>query len=170
VFVRDRQCTCATRRHSQKCMYPCCCHTAGALHARRTLTQLRRAAAGEEPALKTIPGLSSSFTCLSRCTSCAVRVTPGVLPTATTRDRFRLLISELLPTLGSPITPAHQHGMRFQAVFTAVPCAATTALKYWLQHKCSTEQLVVDRVCVDHITSAERLVAQAFYIPCSDSI
>ena len=35
-------------------------------------------------------------------------VTPGVLPTATARDRFRLLISELLPTLGSPTMPAQE--------------------------------------------------------------
>ncbi len=33
-------------------------------------------------------------------------VTPGVLPTLTTRVRFRLLIKDDFPTLGSPMIPA----------------------------------------------------------------
>lgn len=76
-----------------------------------TLTQLRSAEAADAPALKTMPGLSSSLTCLSRCTSCTLLVTPGVLPTAATRVRLSELMSELLPTLGSPITPAASQGI-----------------------------------------------------------
>ena len=71
-----------------------------------TLTQLRSAEAAEAPALKTIPGESSSFTFLSKCTSCTDLVTPGVLPTTATRVRLSELMSDDLPTLGRPITPA----------------------------------------------------------------
>lgn len=43
-----------------------------------------------------------------RRTSCTEVVTPGVLPTLTTRVRFRLLIRDDLPTLGSPMIPGSQ--------------------------------------------------------------
>lgn len=77
-------------------------------HLDRTLMQLRSAeAAGLAAALKTIPGLSSSLMFLSRCTSWTEVVTPGALPTAATRVRFKLLIRLLLPTFGSPMMPAH---------------------------------------------------------------
>ena len=73
-----------------------------------TLTQFRNAAAAPSyaaPLANTTPGESSNVTCLSRWICCTARVTPGVLPVATTRARFRLLMSELLPTLGKPTTP-----------------------------------------------------------------
>ena len=71
-----------------------------------TLVQLSRAAWALPAAENTMPGLSSRVTFLSRCTSCTVVVTPGVFPVAAACFRFRLLISELLPTLGRPTTPA----------------------------------------------------------------
>ena len=69
---------------------------------------LRSAAAASPgaPAVeKTMPGESSSFTCLSSCTSWAVRVRPGTAPVAAARPRTSELISELLPTLGRPTMP-----------------------------------------------------------------
>jgi len=68
-------------------------------------------AAQESPgwlAENTMPGLSSRLMCLSRLTSCTCLVTPGALPTCATRARFRLLMRELLPTLGSPTMPAEE--------------------------------------------------------------
>jgi len=65
-------------------------------------------AAQESPgwlAENTIPGLSSRLMCASRLICCTDLVMPGAFPTCATLARFRLLIRELLPTLGSPTMP-----------------------------------------------------------------
>jgi len=68
--------------------------------------QLRRSTSASEASLaKTMPGQSSSLMFLSRWTSCALLVKPGVAPTPQTLLRLSELISDDLPTLGKPMTP-----------------------------------------------------------------
>lgn len=55
--------------------------------------------------LQTTPGQSKSFTFLSKTISCICFVKPGTLETPTDFERFKLLITELLPTFGYPTNP-----------------------------------------------------------------
>lgn len=67
---------------------------------------------------KTSPGLSKRLICLSSEICCTERVIPGALPTCATLERFKLLIRELLPTLGSPTMPACQgRGLQMESKF-----------------------------------------------------
>ena len=54
---------------------------------------------------KITPGQSSSLTYLSNLTYCKILVDPGVEDTSHVLDLFKLLITELFPTLGYPISP-----------------------------------------------------------------
>ena len=108
--------------------------------------QLSRAAWALPAAEKTMPGLSSRVTFLSRCTSCTVVVTPGVFPVAAACLRFRLLIKELLPTLGRPTTPAGQ-GSHLQSACGDI-LAAPQALT--LCETCSIAEPYTARLQIGH--------------------
>lgn len=65
---------------------------------------LKTISASSSP-LKTTPGQSNNFTFLSSTISYICFVNPGILETPTALLRFKLLITELFPTLGYPTSP-----------------------------------------------------------------
>mgnify|MGYP000008569186 FL=1 len=76
---------------------------------RSILTQFLRAVAPSDSPFadeKTTPGLSKSFTCLSKIISFAFVVIPGVFPVAAeVEDLVNALMMEDLPTFGNPTMP-----------------------------------------------------------------